>query len=259
MGCLYYLAYSPPKDPRCKRRLEQTLSSQGVLRLHYSLWQIPPKISRVAIDLLQGYQPILMRRSREVVSPLLKSFRLGEDLGTVMILAYRLKGGSSRQRAIVSRALFQSPSLKIGTCLYLFPHMRTSRWIRYQGKILSATEVSELLRREQIETMCFNYLRIVYPYSHGIILKAMGEQQVVRAQRLFESLKHLLEAMESSPLDKVDCRKLISAYRQRYVWLKQVSNFLEHEMDIGPSPILKKIYNALKSCEEFLQVRTECY
>ena len=257
MEHLYYLAYRPPKDTTQRRHLVQTLSSLGALRLHYSLWQIPRSAVRPTVSLLRGCRPIILKRSRDVVSASSRDSDRSFDLGTVVILAYRLREGSSRKRAALSRALWQSPALKIGRCLYLFPHLRASRQARYQGSILTPLELVGLCEREQIETRCFTYLRVVYPENHELILRALAEEQTMKAERLFTASKHLFEVMRAVPMSEVKFRKVLSAHRLRYLWLKQVVIFLRQEMGVDLRPVLKRVYGSLKSCRALLEISSE--
>lgn len=253
----YYLAYRPPKDTRQRQTLVQTLSSLGASRLHYSLWQIPRCAVPTAVSLLRGCRPIVLKRSREVVSASLGRSEKSFDLGTVMILAYRLPAGASRKRAALSRALWQSPALKIGRCLYLFPHLRAARQLRYRGWILSSAEVVDLCERVQIETRCFPYLRVVYPENHELIMRALMEEQSMKAERLFTASSHLLQVMRTVPMPELKIRKVLSAYRLRYVWLKRLVVFLRQEMGVDISPVLKKVHRSLASCRALLEIPSE--
>ena len=114
-------------------------------------------------------------------------------------------------------------------------------------------ELSDLCRREQIETKCFTHLRVVYPENHELILRAMAEEQRTKAEKLLEASRRLGQAIKTVPFCEVKFRKILSAYRLRYLWLKQVGSFLKDEMEVDLRSALKKVYGSLKSCEASLE------
>ena len=58
-------------------------------------------------------------------------------------------------------------------------------------------------------------------------------------------------------MSEVKFRKVLSAHRLRYLWLKRVVIFLRQEMGVDLRPVVKRVYGSLKSCRALLEISSE--
>jgi len=251
---VYYLAYNPPRDLLLRRRLVKELIEMGAHRLHFSLWRIPSTAVKDVLHLLRGQRPIMFKRARGVLPPHVAGGEGEFDLGTVNIIAYRLPRSQSCKRARLSRALWQTPALKIGRCLYLLPHLKTCKLLHYQGSIFFSAELSRLCEMEGIEMHQMAYLRVVYPMNHENVLQALTEAQEAKAERLLMACRWLADEIKTGSMQDIErFRKILSAHRSRYRGLKGIVLFLSRELGVDLYPSLKKVYASFKVCDALLE------
>jgi hypothetical protein len=200
------------------------------------------------LQVLSGQNPIILKRTREL-SPPRPSKGLRFDIGTVSIVAYCLPKSHPRERAILSRALWQSPALKIGRCLYMFPYVCESKLTGHSSTVISAAKLCKLCATEGIDVHLLAYMRIVYPAKHDTILQALADAQLEKANRLLTACRGLAGRVKEGSVGRSELNKVLSALRSRYRLLKGVMFFLKLEMGVDLSSVLRKVYSVLRSCE----------
>lgn len=234
--------------------MSHELAALGGVRLHYSLWRIPPNNVKSVLQLLRGRHAILLKRGRGIAAPDLSRGKGAVDMGTVAIIAYRLPRWSSRNRAALSRVLSGLPAMKIGRCLYLVPHLKASKIATYRGALITSSDLFRFLEDVGIEVARLTHLRIVYPTNQEPLLRALVEAQVSKIERLIIACRRLRGILSAGELDDaMRVRKLLSAYRLRYRLLKGAAFFLYREMGVDLRPNLKRAYTALMSCKVLIE------
>jgi len=250
----YYLAYQPPKDYVERKRIVQELIALGAVRIHYSLWRVQVKQAKPILHLVRGRHAIVFRRSRGISVPSMSPGKGELDIGTVVLIAYRLPKWSSRKRAALSRALSGVPAMKVGRCLYMVPQLKASKAPVYQRLILTSTELARFLDDRDFKVEQLSNLRVVYPVNQEPLLRAYIEAQTEKIERLNRACRRLRQpTLDNVPVDAAGLRKLLSSYRLRYRSLRDIVLYLRKEMGVDLRPALKRAYVALMSCRVLLE------
>jgi hypothetical protein len=248
----YYLAYTPPVEAAERRRLAKELMILGATRLHYSFWKITSEITKPVLNLTRGLLPLLLKRSRGIVSTLSEEKEI-RDLGTVAIIAYRLPKLSQNSRVATTRVLSELPAMKIGRCLYLVPYLKSSRIGAYKGVSNTYTDLFRLQAKD-VKVSHMAPLRIVYPVDQEPLIKAFTQVQVNKIEGFASACRKFRETIKAGHRsDSVGFRKLLSAYRRRYKKLEGLVIFLHKEMGVDLRPMLKRSYPVLLACRALLE------
>lgn len=254
----YYLVYFPPKEALQREKIVKGLASLGGLRLHSSLWKIPSERIKNALKAVSGNDPVVLKRSREILPPNISFDKNIFDLGSVAVISYRLPKTSSRKRTAVQRMLRRAPKIKISPALFMIPYLKSSKLNAYKGRAVLQDEMFEFLDSEGVENNRLTYLKIVYPSSHERLLELMVSYENLVCTKLTSTIRSLIHAANHAELDDiVKFQKLLSFYKSRYRDLQGVAYFMNDSMNVDLRPSLKMLYNALVHYKRAVERKSE--
>ena len=232
-------------------QIESALSSLGCRKLHYSLWRVPKKDIRSALRVTRECEPLVFKRTRELLWSQIDFDKEIYDLGSVAIIAYKLLKGETGKRNAVLRALRRSPRIKIGQSLYLIPYLKASKLESYKGKVMLQDELFDFLKNEGVNAHRLTHMKIIYPSSHKSLLRLMMDHEILTCQKMTLALKRLMAKIEKSePQELPKLMKILSAYNVRYKAIRGTILFLYNMMNVDLRFHLKKAYNSLILCKK---------
>jgi len=251
----YYLSYKPPAEALKRVTLSNQLRDLGCSRLHFSFWKVPRSKVRWALEVVRAADPLILRRSREVTSPVVNRAKGVYDLGSLTVFAYHAGGLKPGVRAAVARMLRRMPHIRLGKSLYATPHIRSSRYDLLRSRILLPSDFFDALTKLRVETHRLMYMRVVYPSSQQALYEQLIGGQVKSCHDLLRRSQLLMKQPRSSGGDTRRLRKILSGLKTRYLASKGVAYFLYRTMGVDLRPLLKDVYNSLVTCKRFVDER----
>ncbi|MBS7644283.1 hypothetical protein KEJ26_06905 [Candidatus Bathyarchaeota archaeon] len=245
----YFLCYRSPKEAAKRIWISRKLSALGGVRLHYSFWKLPKSSLHYALELVRDNEPIVLKRSRELVHPRVDKGRRLYELGSLMAIAYNSSSASARKRAAIVRALRRTPCIPMGPSFYLFPHLKAPKYTYFRDKIMLPDDFFDFLKKLSIPAHRLTYLRIIYPQSHEVLFKRLITRQTRECAKLVQQSQGLVKRIQEMKVSWRNVRKALSEFKTRYRTHKGIAYFLYQVYGIDLRTNLKEAYSAIVSCK----------
>jgi hypothetical protein len=245
----YFLYYKPPREAAKRIWIGRKLSALGGVRLHYSFWKLPKGSLHHALELVRDNEPIVLKRSRELVPPHVDKGRRLYELGSLMVIAYNSSSTPAGKRAAIVRALRRTPCIPMGPSFYLFPHLKAPKYTYFRDKIMLPDDFFDFLRKLGIPAHRLTYLRIIYPQSHEMLFQRLIARQMRECAKLVQRSQMLLKRIQEMKANWTIVRKALSEFKTRYRTHKGIVYFLYHVYGIDLRANLKEAYSAIISCK----------
>jgi|GEM_PF-2032176 len=245
----YFLCYKSPKEAAKRIWIIRKLSALGGIRLHYSFWKLPKSSLHYAFELVRDNEPIVLKRSRELVRLRVDKGRRLYELGSLMVIAYNSPSVPAGKRAAIIRALRRTPCIPIGPSFYLFPHLKASKYAYFRDKIMLPDDFFDFLKKLGIAAHRLTYLKVIYPQSHEMLFQRLIDRQTRGCAKLVQQSQTLLKRIQEMRVSRTTVRKALSEFKTRYRAYKGVAYFLYHVYGVDLRVNLKEAYSAIVSCK----------
>ena len=150
----------------------------------------------------------------------------------------------------------RTPRIRIGQSLYIIPYLKASKLEAYKGKVMLQDDLFVFLKKEGVDAHRLAFLKIVYPSSHKTLVKSIMDHEALTCQKLASSAKKLMVKIRKAEGDELPrLKKILSAYKVKYVAVKGVILFLHYVMNIDLRFPLKKAYNSLILCRKTYRLK----
>ncbi len=191
----YYIAFTSNIPPLLHRKLE----SLGCTMISKAFWSIPKSSLKQVLLTVEGLEYFLFKRSRDI-----KQWKIAEDpsetsVGSLVIIVYKGLQNSAKARKAVSRALRKSPCIKISNNVYAFPQVRDSKYLEFQGKVVSPTELSRLVRLMGGRALCFPKLVAKSYRTEAEVVKRLRQRLIEESSEVTLKAKRLSSKLSCEP------------------------------------------------------------
>lgn len=116
-----YVVYKTSRNLKDRSAIPRMLRALGCIQLHRALWAVEEKNIREVLRMLREYQPILLRRQREITKPALDKKNKICDFGSLYLVAFSVPKG---RRKALNRALKKVACIPLCRGVYAFPQKR---------------------------------------------------------------------------------------------------------------------------------------
>lgn len=243
----YYLAYTTPRDPVQRMALSRELLRLGCLRLHHSFWRVPRESGREALHAARRFEPLLFKRTRELIRGRVDRQRGLCELGSLTLIAYRADSSRSDLRSRIHRLAQGAVSLRISKSIYLFPQLKSSRYATLRGRVITPDEFYQHLLSSGVEVHRLTSLRLVYPQSHLGLLERFAQTKLRDCRALIDSAHSLRSDLDSQSISSAQFSRRLSNLRTRFSRLRRVSYILYRMYGVDLRSDLHRIYAAMAS------------
>ena len=213
----------------------------GYIRIHRNVLINQRKTIGDESSVFNGLPLIFLRTSRELHKPSINEESNTFDLGSLILVAYRLPRDEKIQKA-TNRLFRRAPCFKLARSVYIFPHIR---YDKYEDSVLLWPNT--LLRRMIILGVQTTYIPKVTISNASLtksLIEDLKENLSKRAQRVLD------DCMKLQQLPKSQLNKKNSELRIEIRVIRQLLLFYEKELKITHKNANNCLRKALRSLSE---------
>jgi hypothetical protein len=241
----FYVVYRASRNDKNRGVIPNDLRSLGCIQLHKSLWEVQEEKIKKVLQVLQKYEPILLRRAREIRKP--KWNRNGKitDIGSLSIVAYNIPNG---KRKLVNRALWKTPYIRLCRAVYAFP----------QGHSMfdKNKTIDGLLKLIQANKGGARVIpRIVIEDSASIqqVVNEIEERIKEEASNIVALSEKITAKVKENGENTAKSSEKVANIRQKYLTLKKVASAYEKWLKLNFSRNMLKTYRAIKKTRDLVE------
>lgn len=249
-----YLIFKPPLEPSLRVNLARKLSAMGCERLHHCLWRVPENVTKEILHFTAGFQPILLKKMRNITPAEIDKEEGIFKLGTVILISFQIPEHLKKERVTARRNLLRTPHVKVAPSVYIFPNLKLRSYRRFENTILTPHKFLNLLNNLGLEALCVSRLQIVYPKCHERIYEKMLENQIQRYNEIIEKVRQIRkEAGEVKDIKDIKAlAKRLSEVKTKYNAMKGVTFFMFNCYNMDLRQHSMRAYKMINACKNFL-------
>jgi hypothetical protein len=247
---VYYVAYRLPLDPEDRIQVEGQLKTLGCRQIRASFWAISKGSLSTAGKILQKYSPVLLRRTREIRKPSLTKEREQRELGSLIVIAYKIDGGMKRVK--VRSWLRRSPCLRLCPNVCAFPQRH---FLDKTGRLVNAGSFWEYVREFDEDAVIIPRLIIVNGKAVDRLLNETENRVKKEVAHIIDGYKSLVQKVKQNRIDRLHAGKIARALRRRFIIVKKISAFYEEWLKLDLSAMIMKPYPAIRKARFLLEER----
>ncbi|MDH5494529.1 MAG: hypothetical protein OEY24_02340 [Candidatus Bathyarchaeota archaeon] len=246
-----YVVYLASKNIKDRSLTPRRLHALGCRKIHKCFWEINEKNLSKVTQLLQGKQPVLLKKAREIRRPLSvrtlkeKKFR---ELGSLVIVIHNIDKETKREKA--SHFLKKAPYIRLRRSVYAF--LQRHSLFDKKNELVDWQKFVTFLRENGED---FKVITRVVILNQSCIVRLLEEtKQRVEAELLniAESCKRFQVKFSKEGCDPQFAKDALSKLKRRFTIIKNVASFYEKWMEVDFSKSLMKSYRAIKKMQSFI-------
>ncbi|MFQ6076967.1 MAG: hypothetical protein ACE5Z5_12715 [Candidatus Bathyarchaeia archaeon] len=223
--------------------LVKRLLELGYVRIHRGLWVAPGRGPAYETGLLGEPQVLVLRTSRALRRPHIDEERGVYDLGSLILIAYRLPE-DARIRKAVSRLIRRAPCFKLAPSVYMFPQVNYNRYRGEKSVLLTPDVLMKKIIVFGGEVHYIPKVTLASSSSAKSLIEELREGLARRGQKMLQSCLRVNLGGEPKPA------KRISELKTDIKALRELLNFYEREMGLSPKPAYTDLRRAIKILKE---------
>jgi len=256
-SAFYYLTYTPSKFADMAA-ISSHLHSLGCSSFNKFFWRVPVHQLRSVLTFRGLENVVILKRSRSLVKNAIDDKNGIVELGSLVIVGYRLNRPSTRTRKIIQRALQRAPYFRLCPSVYALPQLKKLRSMSQASDKREMTTPGRLIDiLGKLDCRVLRLSRItVLDSSMGILLvERMKVTRRARCRKLIQACKRIENSirLQGEILSTKAFRLKLSEIKFRYRAMRTVLGFFKREMNIDVSKELVKVSKAISSCYSVLR------
>ena len=259
-----YLACTPSKASSWTS-ISSFMHSLGCSSFNKLFWRVPICRLRAVLSHPGLSKALVLRRSRKLVRHKITERDGSIQLGSFIVIAYKLGEPSRRIRKTVQRALQRAPCFRLCPSVYAFPQLRNGMGAKSQSLIghpnhkhgiITPRELTEILAKCNARVFRVSRLVLLDKTMEDDLVERMVSIRRAQCRKLVQACKCIASSirLQRSEYFSVKAQKLkLSEIRFRYRAVRSVLLFFRKELGINMSDELSRASRAISSCHEALK------
>nr|MDO8133426.1 hypothetical protein [Candidatus Njordarchaeum guaymaensis] len=252
-----YLAQIRP-DPSRKPFVSSHLRSLGCNSFNNLFWRVPGHQLRAALSHSEMENIIVLKRSRNIVRHFIDEKKGIFELGSLMVVAFRLNMPPTKTRKVVQRALQRAPCFKLCSSVYAFPQLKILRTIGHnygKDKITTPRGFVDVLNELGSRVIRLSRMTVLDHSMSMFLVQRMKAIRRAQCKKLVQACKNLstLIRLQGEYFPTKTYRPRLSELKYRYRAIRTVLNFFRKEMNIDMRKELVKVSRAIGLCRKALR------
>jgi hypothetical protein len=259
-----YLACTPSKGSGWKS-ISGFMHSLGCSSFNKFFWRVPISRMRAVLSHPGLSKAFVLRRSRKSVTNKVTGRCNSVQLGSMIVIAYRLGEPSRKIRKTVQRALQRAPYFRLCPSVYAFLQLRNPMEIKSQNLVgrqnnkhgvVTPRELTEILTGCNARVLRVSRLVLLNRTMNDDIVERMISTRRAQCRKLVDACKCIMSSLrlQRSEYFSVKSQKLkLCEIRYRYRAVRSVLLFFRKELGIDMSDELSRASRAISSCHEALR------
>jgi hypothetical protein len=199
-----------------------------------------------------------LKRSRNIVRPFVSEKKRIYELGSLLVVAFKLNNPSMKNRKVVQRALQRAPCFKLCSSVYAFPQLRVLRAIgNNYGKdeITTPRRFVDILNELGSRMIRLSRVIVLDPSMSEFLVERMKAIRRAQCRKLIQACKNLstLIRLQGEYFPTKTYRPRLCEIGYRYRAIRTVLNFFRKEMNIDMKKELVKVSRAIGTCHRALR------
>jgi hypothetical protein len=199
-----------------------------------------------------------LKRSRNIVRPFVNEREGIYELGSLLVVAFKLNNPSMKIRKVVQRALQKAPCFKLCSSVYAFPQLKVLRTIgdnHGKDEITTPRRFVDVLNELGSRMIRLSRIIVLDPSRSGFLVERMKAIRRAQCRRLIQACKNLstLIRLQGEYFPTRTYRPRLCEIRYRYRAIRTVLNFFRREMNIDMRKELVKVSRAIALCHRALR------
>jgi hypothetical protein len=239
---VYFVAYRASSELKDRIEIVQRLRMLGCKQICKSFWQVEDEKVKVVARMLRKNSPVILRRIREVRKPNFKKNERWNDLGSLVVIAYKVP--KNMKMGKIKNLLKKAPYIRLCRGVYAFSlHQKQFDKSR---SLVDARTFLEFIR--QIDENAVVIPRVVIMNSQAVE-RIIGDVEMrieKEIQVIVEGYEKLFMKVKRGKIDKQRIFEIRRKFKRRFLTIKKVATFYEEWLRMDFSHILMKPYATIR-------------
>lgn len=250
---VFYIIYRASKDCRNRSLISKRLKSLGCRPLCKSFWEVDEKHVNDALKIVQGNQPILLKRTREVMDkPKFDEEGNLIDLGSLIVVLFY--NAEKNEKEKIRRLLNHMPYIRLCRSVYAFCQYY-SRYDR-NGNLPSLNRFLKLVKEIDKDARILLRVRIMNTSSIEMLLKKTRERIKREVEETFEEYRNLSQKIQEKKIDQKQLSEEEKKLYKRFSSIRRIAKFYEKWLRISFTNDLVKIYSVMRKLKSLKLMET---
>jgi len=241
---VFYVVYRASEEFKNRRLIPRRLKALGCRRIRGSFWEVDDEKVNDVLKLLQGNQPILLRRLREIRKPKFDKESNLIDFGSLVVFVYRAeeKDEMSKIRKLLKRA----PCIRLCRAVYAFSQNHS--FFDSKKDLIDARGFWMLIQEIDKNVKVFPRMVIANSESVTVLLERVKMRIEKGINDIVMGYRDLYRRAVNGEIDKRNLREEQLKLDRKFNLIKKLSSFYEKwlRMDFSntitrPYPFIRKI------------------
>jgi hypothetical protein len=257
----FYYVCQIRSDPT-RKSITHHLRSLGCNSFNNSFWRVPAHQLQPALSHSERQNTLVLKRSRNIVRPFISEKKGIYELGSLLVVAFKLNDPSIKTRKVVQRALQKAPCLKLCSCVYAFPQLKVLRTIGSncgKDEITTPRRFVDVLDELGSRMIRLSRIIVLDPSRSEFLVERMKAIRRAQCRRLIQACRNLstLIRLRGEYFPTKTYRPRLCEIKYRYRAIRVVLNFFRKEMNIDMRKELVKVSRAIAVCHRALRETEE--
>lgn len=246
---VFYIVYRMSREDGNRTHIVRKLRSLRCVQIHRSLWKISENQIDHVLNILKGKQTILLRRTRTIKKAKYSKNEL-EELGSLVIIAYKIPDEASRKKVI--NFLKMAPCIRLCRSVYAFYQMHTQ--FDKEHELIDVNAFYRFLQRFHGDAKIIPRIAVEDPESREILLDIVKNRVENETSIIIKYCIKLHEIFKSGKKDSQWIQATYKKLRIRAIKVRKISKFYDKWLMMNFSTSLARMYSCVHKLKKDLKI-----
>jgi len=249
-----YVVYRASRNVKDRSLMPRRLYGLGCSKIHKGFWEIKEMKTSKVIQLLQGKQPVLLKKTRDLRRPNLVhafSVKKPRELGSLLIVIHVSDRETKREK--ISNFLKKAPYIRLRRSVYAF--FQDHPLFDKENRLVDGHKFLAFLEENGEDFKVISRIAIVNQNCIERLVEETKQRVEEELLDIAESCKRYQIKFSNEICDPQCVITTLTRLKRRFETIKNIASFYEKWMKIDFSKSLMKSYRMVKRIQESIDNR----
>ncbi len=239
---VFYVVYRASKEYRNRRLIPKRLKALGCRRIVGSFWEVGDEKVGDVLKVLEGNQPVLLKRLRETRKPEFDKEDKLTDFGSLVVFAYQSE--RKEETSKIKKLLKKAPYIRLCRTVYAFSREHSN--YDTKGNLIDARRFWMFAQETGENVKVFPRMVIVNSESIPILLERITKRIQKGIDAVVMGYLDLYHRAAKGEIDRKGLHEEQLKLYRRFISIKKLAIFYKKWLGTDFSKIITKPYPVMR-------------